>query len=588
MVNKTRKSLIHLRSSVSGKIPTAEQLNYGEIAINYAKDGETLFLKNSENKVVGIQPCYGIIEVTYAELKALRDGKMLKPGQSYRITDFVTTSVQDETRSAGHAFDIIVVADDKETLNEVARAVQHEGDTYFSNSNLEAWELKYCLDNDTKRFAWADTTNGKGVIWWMKDEFNNSCFYDFKNIQYKVYAVSGEGWEQFCTENEHSGMVQMNLPYRLTKNMAEKRGKYTWAKSTTDFIYAYTWSKYISNTKETIDASFGTEVYNNEIGPNKEKFTQDDSLTITRLSLNFFIVLPNDLDEDEVISNNNKAEAMCHDMVTGSKCSNWTCGYSCYDWTCCSQAAEWSCDKHCYGWTCGAISQGWSCGKRCKEWSCGSFCISWSCGDNCANWSCGFKCQSWTCGNTCKSWTCGDQCSYWSCGNRCSGWACGYACQGWASGNVCSGWTCGDNCSYWSCGNYCRFWSCGELCQKWICGNDSSGWKCGNNCFYWTCENGCNDWICGSSKTMLQNFVYNFHLGNDVSYINFSTNGTSSETTPLKNFTIKSGISGTSNNTPLQIVIDTADFPLNSDYEWIIAKNSKGEIRQYCEADLIN
>lgn len=56
---------------------------------------------------------------------------------------------------------------------------------------------------------------------------------------------------------------------------------------------------------------------------------------------------------------------------------------------------------------------------------------------------------------------------------------------------------------------------------------------------------------------------------------------------PLKNFTIKSGILGTS-DTPLQIVIDTADFPLNSNYEWIIAKNSKGEIKQYCEADLIN
>lgn len=28
---------------------------------------------------------------------------------------------------------------------------------YFSNSNLAAWKLKYCLDNDTNRFAWART-----------------------------------------------------------------------------------------------------------------------------------------------------------------------------------------------------------------------------------------------------------------------------------------------------------------------------------------------------------------------------------------------------------------------------------------------
>ena len=29
-------------------------------------------------------------------------------------------------------------------------------DTYFNTSKLEAWELKYCLDNDTARFAWAN------------------------------------------------------------------------------------------------------------------------------------------------------------------------------------------------------------------------------------------------------------------------------------------------------------------------------------------------------------------------------------------------------------------------------------------------
>ena len=78
------------------------------------------------------------IQVTYAQLKTLRDGKKLVPGQSYRITDFVTTSTQTDTRSAGHPFDIIVVADDESTLNEVARAIQHEGDTYFADCDLNA------------------------------------------------------------------------------------------------------------------------------------------------------------------------------------------------------------------------------------------------------------------------------------------------------------------------------------------------------------------------------------------------------------------------------------------------------------------
>ena len=50
--------------------------------------------------------------------------------------------------------------------------------------NMNAWELKYCLDNDKALFEWADT-NGKGVIYYMKDEFGNEAPYDFKNVKFE-------------------------------------------------------------------------------------------------------------------------------------------------------------------------------------------------------------------------------------------------------------------------------------------------------------------------------------------------------------------------------------------------------------------
>ena len=86
---------------------------------------------------------------------------------------------------------------------------------------------------------------------------------------------------------------------------------------------------------------------------------------------------------------------------------------------------------------------------------------------------------------------------------------------------------------------------------------------------------------------VLQDYVSNFCLDNDVSNITIKSNGTPTEGQPLKNFAVKSGVMGTY-SAKLAIVIDTANFPLNSDYQWTIAKNSKGEIKQYCEADLIN
>ena len=135
----------------------------------------------------------GIQSVTHAELKNLRDTNKLSAGQWYRITDYLTTVANDtEARSAGHPFDLLVVATSPNTLSEEARAIKSSRDTddYFADVNLSAWKVWYCLDNDATRFAWADTENGKGVIWRMVDEWQNDCPYDFKNVQFKRYLAS--------------------------------------------------------------------------------------------------------------------------------------------------------------------------------------------------------------------------------------------------------------------------------------------------------------------------------------------------------------------------------------------------------------
>ena len=123
-----------------------------------------------------------ITPITYEELKTLRDNAELVAGMFYRITDYVTTSIQEATQSAGHQFDIIVRALDEKTLDEEAKAIQSENDEYFANSNLTGWQVWYTLDNDTSKYAWADE-NGKGVIYRLIDEFGYDIPYDFKYIQ---------------------------------------------------------------------------------------------------------------------------------------------------------------------------------------------------------------------------------------------------------------------------------------------------------------------------------------------------------------------------------------------------------------------
>ena len=65
-------------------------------------------------------------------------------------------------------------------------------DDYFSECNLEAWELKIEY-----------LENGKVAITHMKDEHNNQCDYDFKNALIKVGKAGGdwpEGYENLADE----------------------------------------------------------------------------------------------------------------------------------------------------------------------------------------------------------------------------------------------------------------------------------------------------------------------------------------------------------------------------------------------------
>ena len=129
-----------------------------------------------------------VVDVTYSQLVGKRNNGELVEGRRYRITDYQCVITATDASSAGHQFDVVVQALDTNVLSEDAKAMLHSGDTYFADYDLDAWELKYCLDNDRLRFDWANMSNGKGVIYYMKDEFGNEAPYDFKNIRFSVNA----------------------------------------------------------------------------------------------------------------------------------------------------------------------------------------------------------------------------------------------------------------------------------------------------------------------------------------------------------------------------------------------------------------
>ena len=400
-----------------------------------------------------------IIAISYADLKALRDTAKLVPGQQYRITDYTCTTTQENTRALGHAFDIIVTADDTSTINEVARAVKHDGDTYFAGCDLNAWKIWYCLDNDTTRFAWADSANGKGVIYRMIDEFDNDIPYDFKNIQFK-----------------HPNDTATYPHYY-----------YTFASGNVE-----------DNTDCSLDIS--NACYSNTIKNN--------------LSMGGINEHPMILNQIIFISKG------CFCNVFG------------YD-----------CNSNSFGAMCAYNTFGNGCGGN----SLGSNCFANTFGDGCQSIAVGDDCQGNTFGGICFKNTLGDRC-------RCN--------------------SLGSNCQYNTFGNKCSGNILGIYCQDNTFGNECVDNTFGNNCQY-------IKFASDKDVTTKYNFYQSNHFGDSCQYILFKGTETASASAQVQNYNFAQGLKGT------EAVYLTIDGVLNRAFETKVARNSTGELKIYCEADLI-
>lgn len=162
-------------------------------------------------------------EVTYSQFVSAVENNQLIHGMKYKITDYVTkiNGVYDLSligksgvylpyaTSAEHPFNLIVEATGVNTYNENVKAEKNTDYTVYwdqHNNNLEAWELKWTHLNDRTKYSFADAVNGKGVIYYMKDEFNNEACYDFKNIQ-----------------NLHFGLKQIDPNIPLGESLEHKK-----------------------------------------------------------------------------------------------------------------------------------------------------------------------------------------------------------------------------------------------------------------------------------------------------------------------------------------------------------------------------
>ena len=393
-----------------------------------------------------------MLSITWSDLVSLRDSNMLIAGRQYRITDYTCTTVQTDSRSEGNDFDIIVVADSNNKLNEAARAIRRAGDTYFPSDTLfEAWELKYCIDNDTDRFAWADSVNGKGVIYYLKDEWNNEAAYDFKSIT-------------FCNLNTAGVDTYNDLPndgsqYYYTFNLintARDNGDYATCMSLDATIYN---NVNISNAPGQISGvhfcNFGT--YKDE---NKRKLNKVLLFVIMAYGEGNYSVGIGDACYNFLIGSRSKSIKVgdnCKDLTFGDSCYSMTFGDNCYSMT--------------FGNGCSSLTFGNSCSSltfrdECRSLTFGDYCDSLTFGRFCNSLTFGRFCSSLAFGDECYSLTFGDKCYSMTFGNGCSSLAFGDRCNSLTFGDYCNRLTFGEGCYSLTFGDGCYLMTFGKECNN--------------------------------------------------------------------------------------------------------------------------
>lgn len=364
-------------------------------------------------------------------------------------------------------------------------------------ANLPAWELKYSLDNDTTRFAWADEANGKGVVYWMKDEHNNECPYDFKNVQFRRMVSLENGYPEYDPEN----------------------GEDTW-------VYTFCGNSFHIDNDEWSELKDGS--LESPYGHQSDVYTS----TFNNNKIGEYIMLYDTENEDntkcgKLYLNNNVFFGYWYEVASSSEeaaiyyascCSNNTFGNNCYSNTFGNECYYIIFGNDCYSNTVG---------NSCYDNTFGNSCGFNTFGDSCRSNTFGNYCDSNTFGYGCNSNTFGGYCSYNTFGGDCESNTFGISCYSNTFGIYCYSNTFGISCYSNNFGSYCDNITLGNECH-----NISSEDKDGNPISY----------------------MSNIYYANKCAFIQLmDSGGIGDDSNYVQNITVSAGIGGTSDYLILQV-----------------------------------
>lgn len=141
-----------------------------------------------------------VIKVTYDELLDLKNNGKLDTDVVYQLTDYVDSdfksySVGNVLTSGTNYFDLLLTALDGSNLATKAGATMHDGIEYYTEDELSQYEIIYYINGDSIPSAYrassifSYTSDNKGYILSLKDQFNNKVNFNFKNVLINDYHL---------------------------------------------------------------------------------------------------------------------------------------------------------------------------------------------------------------------------------------------------------------------------------------------------------------------------------------------------------------------------------------------------------------
>jgi len=176
-----RRHLQHIKSSVLNKVPLSSDLEYGEIAINYANGSEDMFIKNANNTVVSVPKAV-----------ILKDEKLKNEYIPIMVVEGIESYSRNKPSTYQYTKSLVTITQSFSALNQYFIHVNENG---VNKEYAPSANVIYFVISENKIYIYKESGDARFVAISFKQspltvEADENDFYNVSSERHNVLSVS--------------------------------------------------------------------------------------------------------------------------------------------------------------------------------------------------------------------------------------------------------------------------------------------------------------------------------------------------------------------------------------------------------------